>query len=207
MQSKSHRSSTKVQADTLGADSDLAALPFVISERANSACHGHVTQVDPCKLLLRMARLYAAARSSKTAYDFSLAEPVPSPVADESVLEGLVGRLICNAMDNIGDGWGTITLSTGVLGDGPGPLFEGDLAGARPEEGYVYLEVHDTGGLPAGLVQSPVLEPFCSPRYHGTPVGLEAARKLLEAQGARILVEKGSWGGTAVMLLLPYKRR
>jgi PAS domain S-box-containing protein len=108
--------------DRAGDVTDFMAIASDISERKRAETCAGLTEVDLSALAMRMAERYHDALHPMTSYDLSLDEDVPLVLADESLLEGLVGRAICRAARALGRGWGPITQWSGVLGEGDGPL-------------------------------------------------------------------------------------
>ena len=73
---------------------------------------------------------------------------------------------------------------------------------ARRNNGYVLIEVRDTGrGIPPEL-QEQVFNPFFSTK-EGMGLGLAMSRKLVEEMGGKVLLESSSGEGTRISLLMP----
>jgi hypothetical protein len=136
--------------------------------------------------------------------DAALRRNLPLVVADPECVESLVSRLVSRGNEAIGTAWGTITVWTGILGEGAGPLYSGDLMRGLPPGHWVYLEVHDSGGQPGGTGTGIVTEPFLSTRSPGHVTRYAEAESLLQAQGAQIRLESSYVDGTSVVLLFPF---
>jgi PAS domain S-box-containing protein len=190
--------------DTSGEVSDFLVVARDITERKQAESLAGVAMVDLSTLALEMARLHMDVLGPMTDYDLALAEDIPSILANESLLEGLIGRLICRAAESMRRGWGALSLSTGLLGDGEGPLYRGNPFRGLPHGQYAYLEVHDTGSSPGTGAHQVVEEPFLSSRFPGYSMRIATARLLLQNQGGEIRLQSSVWDGTSVVLLLPY---
>jgi len=76
------------------------------------------------------------------------------------------------------------------------------VGGARP-----YLEIADRGpGVPAEHVER-IFEPFFSPGERGTGLGLFLARELAQTNGATLLYEPRSGGGSIFRLIFADPQR
>ncbi|MEE8580580.1 MAG: hypothetical protein V3T33_03230, partial [Myxococcota bacterium] len=144
------------------------------------------------------------ALGERASFDQDLADRLPPILADRSVMTGLVERLICRAAEGIGSQWGTITLSTGVVGVGNGPLFSGDLAAELPHGHYVYLEVHDTGPSTNAVARLQISEPFLSAAFPRHAITHATALLLMHHHGGELRMESAPWSGTSVVMLFPF---
>ncbi len=107
----------------------------------------------------------------------------------------MIVNLLLNANDAIGEGGGTITLTTMLNTEG-GPA--GPLARA------VEIVVSDTGcGIPAADLPR-IFDPFFSTKGpKGTGLGLAVAWGIVEKHNGRIEVESTPGKGTSFRILLP----
>lgn len=190
-----------------GADaevSDFIAIATDITERKRVQSSGEVAEIDLSVLAARAAQAHAAVLEPCTDLDLGLAEELPLVLANTSLIEALVGRLICRAAVDVGEGWGTVSVSTGVLGTKPGPLFAGDLFQGLRRGHYAFLEVHDTGGAPRGCRRAATTEPFLSPHFPRHAIRYATAELLLRNLGGELRLESSWAGGTSVVMLLPF---
>ena len=184
--------------------SDFIAIATDITERKRVQANADVAEIDLSVLAARAAQTHASVRGPCTDIDLELAEDLPLVLADASLIEGLIGRLICRAAVDVGEGWGNVSVSTGVLGSRPGPLFIGDLFRGLPRGNYAFVEVHDTGGGSSGSRRAATTEPFLSPHFPRHAIHHTTAELLIRNLGGVLRLES-SWGlGTSVVMLLPF---
>ena len=188
--------------DAGGEVSDFIAIATDISERKRVQASSEVAEIDLSVLAARAAQTHGSVLGSCTDFDLVLADDLPLVLADASLVEGLIGRLICRAAVDVGEGWGTVSLLTGVLGARPGPLFTGDLFQGLHGGHYAFLEVHDTGGWPAGLRPRANHEPFLRGARCGDGIRQTQAESWLmlpdskaatKSRPFRTVIARGSW--------------
>jgi len=183
---------------------DFIAIATDVTERKRAQVNTIVDEIDLSVLAARMAREHEAALGPRTDYDIYLAESLPLVLVDPSLIEDLVGRLICRGAESIGDGWGTLTIWTGILGVQFGPVFEGDLFEGLSPGHYAFLEVHDTGGEPDGNAAGEITQPFSSPHSSQHTIPFDTARLLVRNLGGGLRMQSSRSWGTSVVLLLPF---
>jgi PAS domain S-box-containing protein len=196
--------------DTDGELSDFVAVARNITEakhaeaRAREAAATAVTAVDLSELAASVARTHREALHPMTAYDLWLDEDLPIVLADPTLLEGLLGRAIRRAAVSMQEGWGTLSISTGLLGSESVALYPGNLYRGLPHAQFAYVEVHDTGDAPAAGPHRVVDEPFLTNHHPGEALRIATARQRLASVGGEIRLASSPWFGTSVVLLLPY---
>ncbi len=183
---------------------DFIAIATDVTERKRAQADTIVDEIDLSVLAARMAREHEAVLGPCTDYDLYLAESLPLVLADPSLIEDLVGRLICRGAESIGDGWGTLTIWTGILGVQFGPVFEADLFEGLPPGHYAFLEIHDTGGEPDGNAAGEISQPFSSPHFSQHTIPFDTARLLIRNLGGELRMQSSRSWGTSVVLLLPF---
>ena len=190
--------------DAAGAVSDFMATATDISDRKRAESRASLTEVDLSGLVRRVAERERGRLTDTVAIDLDLDPSLPLVLADVDKIEGLVARRLAHGIESIGQGWGTVTLWTGILGQGKGPLFEGNLWDGLPPGQWVFLEIHDTGGHPDGLYHKPVTEPFLSTGFAGHALRADEALASVREQGGEMRIESSPIDGTSVVLLFPY---
>jgi two-component system NtrC family sensor kinase len=116
-----------------------------------------------------------------------LATELPVVLADANQIQQVAVNLLLNAGDAIGDGGGTIRVTTRL--------------GA---EGTVELLVQDNGrGIPPDDLPR-IFEPFYTTKgNHGTGLGLAVSWGIVEAHGGALEVRSDSGQGTCFTLRIP----
>lgn len=196
--------------DAAGEVSDFVAVAEDVTEAKSAALRERetadstITAIDLSELARSVARAHVDWLHPMTAYDLWLGEDLPCVLAESSLLAGLVGRLIRRAAACMRGGWGTLSISTGLLGEEAVTIYSGNLYRGLPHAQFAYLEVHDTGNAPSGGDHRAVEEPFLTNHDSDEPLRLATARRLLAGQGGEIRVASSPWFGTSVVLLLPY---
>jgi PAS domain S-box-containing protein len=196
--------------DAAGEVSDFVAIARDITAakhaelRERETAEASITAIDLSELARSVALAHIDSLHPMSAYDLWLGEDLPFVLAAPSLLEGLVGRLIRRATACMCGGWGTLSVSTGLLGGDAGTVYSGNLYRGLPHAQFAYLEVHDTGNGPSGGEHRAIEEPFITNHYSDEPLRLAAARRLLARQDGEIRLASSPWFGTSVVLLLPY---
>ncbi len=183
---------------------DFIAIATDVTQQKQAHANTLVDEIDLSLLAARLAQDHEVVLGPRTDYDLCLAESLPLVLVDASLIEDLVGRLICRGADSIGDGWGTLTIWTGILGVQFGPVFDGDLFQKLPPGHYAFLEVHDSGGEPDGDPSGEITEPFSSPRFSQHSLQFDSARLQVRNLGGELRMQSSRSGGTSVVLLLPF---
>jgi two-component system, NtrC family, sensor kinase len=120
--------------------------------------------------------------------DLDLAAGLPEVRVDPMQIEQALVEIVSNALDAMPSG--------GRLG------IVGRVDGADPGDGYITIEVTDTGpGIPDHVLPS-VCEPFFTTRQEGTGLGLAIAKRYVEQNGGRLDITSRP-GGTSVRVRLP----
>jgi nitrogen fixation/metabolism regulation signal transduction histidine kinase len=113
------------------------------------------------------------------------AQNVPSALADQDLVKGILVNLLENAADAAGEG-GRI------------------LARVQPlDEHVVAIEVHDSGPGLSELARRTLFQPTISFKKRGMGLGLSIARKSALLSGGDILPIAGELGGAGFRVLLP----
>jgi nitrogen fixation/metabolism regulation signal transduction histidine kinase len=119
----------------------------------------------------------------EVAYDCRLAD-VPSVVADQDLVKGILTNLLENAAEAAGEG-GRI------------------LGKTEAENGRVAIEVHDSGPGLSDQARASLFQPTISFKKRGMGLGLSIARKSALLSGGDIVLVKGELGGAGFRVLLP----
>jgi PAS domain S-box-containing protein len=189
--------------DESGDVSDFIATAKDISGRKRAESAPVLGLLDLGSLAADVASRHGPRPGTMVECELELEADLPVVLADASILADLTDRLFCRAIESVGGGWGTITIWTGVLGNGVGPIFCGALRRSLPAGHYAFLEVHDTGGASSGTATD-VTEPFLSARHPRHVITYAAAERLVRAQGGELRLQSLAATGTSVVLLFPF---
>jgi signal transduction histidine kinase len=103
---------------------------------------------------------------------------------DPILLESVFMNLFKNAYEAM-DGKGKIKITTKI------------------QDGYIHLEVRDTGkGIPEEI-RDQIFEPFFSTKPSGIGIGLSLAKEILQKHGGDLLLKETSMEGTTFEIILP----
>ncbi|MBV9507239.1 MAG: HAMP domain-containing protein [Acidobacteriia bacterium] len=144
--------------------------------------------VSPCPLdvnsLLQERVAFLKMAHPEVAYDCRLSESVPSAMADQDLLKGILTNLLENAAEAAGSG--------------------GHILGRTfAQNGHVAIEVHDSGPGLSEQARSSLFQPTISFKKQGMGLGLSIARKSALLSGGDIVLVKGELGGAGFRVLLP----
>jgi signal transduction histidine kinase len=121
-----------------------------------------------------------------------LARDLPEVRVDPMQIEQVLLELVSNALDAMPEG-GTLRLTTQARDGGP----------SAAEVVEVVVEVADTGaGIPEHVLPA-VCEPFFTTREEGTGLGLAIAKRFVEQNGGRLVIDSRPGAGTVVRVHLP----
>lgn len=160
-------------------------------------------QIRLNSLLEEMSHLLQVSINKQIALRFHLDKTLPSIQAEQAEIQQIVMNLIINASESIGEGGGTITVSTRVVEADREFLDEAFLAPELPEGRYVSLEISDTG---CGMIletQAKIFDPFFTTKFTGRGLGLAAVRGIVQRHKGTLKVYSEVQVGTTFKLLLP----
>lgn len=121
---------------------------------------------------------------------------------DEAQLKQVLVNLVGNAADAIGDGGGTIRVTTAqveVDDDNLGYFQPGGL----PKGTYAQLEIVDTGSGIAPDILSRIFEPFVTSKGAGHGLGLPAVLGIVRGHNGGVAVYSEPGNGTTFKLVFP----
>ncbi|HUR55178.1 MAG TPA: MASE1 domain-containing protein [Gemmataceae bacterium] len=128
---------------------------------------------------------------------------VPPVAADESQLRQVIVNLVTNAGEAIGDGPGTITVTTASYevreSDTPFHTMFEPVAPGR----YAVLRVSDTGCGMDELTRARLFDPFFTTKFAGRGLGMPAVLGIVRAHRGGISVASKPGAGTVVTVYLP----
>ncbi len=165
-----------------------------------------VTQsIELNRLINDMLPLLQASASRRTEFQFDLAEDLPPVNGDMGQFRQIMGNLVTNAAESLGDQVGTVFVQTGVRRCDES-FFRGTyLADALPPGEYVFLEIKDTGSGMEEHVKERIFEPFFTTRFAGRGLGLPAVLGIVRGHRGTLTLESEVGVGTSIKLYFPVK--
>jgi len=149
------------------------------------------------------ARLVQVSISKKVELEYSLFPELPNILADATQIRQVLMNLLINAAEAIGDGRGTIRVSTRMVSIDEHSPVSNNLVGALAPGRYVCLRVRDSGaGMPAEVRQR-IFEPFFTTKVTGRGLGLAAVLGIIRSHKGALSVESEEGKGTTFELHFP----
>ncbi len=133
----------------------------------------------------------------------SLAAGLPLLSADATQLRQVVMNLVINAAEAIGQGPGTITVSTEERRVERAELAQARVGAELPAGRYLLLQVRDSGpGMDAATLER-IFDPFFSTKFTGRGLGLAAALGIVRGHNGALAVASAPGSGATFTLFLP----
>jgi PAS domain S-box-containing protein len=130
-------------------------------------------------------------------------EDIPTLTGDATQLSQVLGNLLVNASESIGEQTGIIALSVTKRWCDQQWLAENFPLAPLPEGLYACIEVADTGcGIPSEA-KDRIFEPFYSTKFTGRGLGLSTAQGIVRCHGGDIRAVSAPERGTIFQVLLP----
>ena len=158
---------------------------------------------DLSDLVTEMGGLLKVSVSRNVALRLDLADDLPPIVADAAQVRQVVVNLLMNASEAVGDGPGTITVSTRAAGADacePDAAFPGD---GLPEGVYARLDVADTGSGIREEDRAKLFDPFFTTKFTGRGLGLAAVLGIVRGHGGTVRLSSKVGVGSTFTVLLP----
>lgn len=154
--------------------------------------------VDLHALIDEMTELLRSAISKKTRLELSLADGLPTILADRGQLRQVILNLVTNASEALEGASGTIGLRVEVVDAGDHVGAASDAAGRR-----VRLRVTDTGAGMDAETRIRMFDPFFTTKFTGRGLGLATVLGIVQGHGGAIRVESRPSAGTRFDILFP----
>ena len=198
---------TQEQRDECVEQIDLAAI------RASELCQQllsyagkarpRVDSVDLAAMTGEMRMLLSSTLAKSVALELDFDPSVPPVAGDPALLRQIVLNLLMNASEAIGEGAGTVRVSTRLQECGRDYLGGTFLPSDAPAGEYVAFTVTDDGsGMDEQTLQR-VFDPFYTTKFSGRGLGLAAVLGVVQAHHGAIKVESEPGKGTRFVVLLP----
>ena len=162
-----------------------------LSQRLLEFSGGGTTHLERVSLnpLIRGEVAASAQHGDRFGFQMALDPTLPEVIADPQQIRQILGILIENAVESIGPGGGTVTVTSEHWPDLPEEevamgLWEGEI----PKGPLVRLSVSDTGGGAGPAVMTRLFDPFFSTKALGRGLGLSSALGLIRGNHAGLQV-------------------
>ena len=156
--------------------------------------------VDLAGLVREMLQLMMASVTKSAALKINVPANVPPIRGNAAQLRQVVMNLITNASDSLCEKGGGISVTLT-------PVQALNQSSEVLSEGFLRLEVRDSGcGMPEEI-QARIFEPFFSTKRAGRGMGLAAVRGIILSHGGSITVQTTIGSGSRFEILLPCVRQ
>jgi len=163
-------------------------------------------KLEPVNLNLivnEMPELLESTLSPKADLQLKPAPQIPSINADATQLRQVAMNLILNASDALGEGAGTISVTTGSTFIENNALDRMRWGAHLPEGDFVFIEVTDTGCGMDEETSSKIFEPFFTTNFTGRGLGMAALLGIVRSHSGAIDLETEPEKGTTVRIYFP----
>jgi PAS domain S-box-containing protein len=165
--------------------------------------HFLIHPVNISELVSEISQLIRTSVAKTVQLRLELEEGLPVVEADLSQLQQLVMNLVLNAAEAIGEGVGTVRVTTGLQEVNESYLREPFVADRISPGTYVYLEVQDTGCGMTEEIKLKIFDPFFTTKLSGRGLGLSAVLGIVRGHRGAIRVVSTPEEGTTFKVLLP----
>lgn len=150
-----------------------------------------------------MSHLMAAVISKKAVVSYDLDEALPTVQGDATQLRQVTMNLMTNASEALGDGGGTIRVSTGGVALSREMLDTLQAADASAPGEFVFLEVADSGCGMDAETRDRIFDPFFTTKFTGRGLGLGAVHGIVRGHSGAVFVESEPGAGAIFRIYLP----
>jgi PAS domain S-box-containing protein len=162
-----------------------------------------VRPLDLNALIVETTDLLRVSISKNAALDLDLAIALPAIEADATQLRQIVMNLVINASESLGEGSGSVRVSTGIVRVDTAYLAAHQLSSELTEGAYVGLEVTDTGFGMTPEVRDRIFDPFFTTKFAGRGLGLAAVLGIVRGHRGAMAIESEPGRGSTFRVLLP----
>jgi PAS domain S-box-containing protein len=165
--------------------------------------HFLIQPVRLSELVSEISQLIRTSMASAVQLRLELEEGLPPVQADPGQLQQLVMNLVLNAAEAVGEGSGTVRVTTGLRQLDEAALWQTLAAEGASAGPYVYLQVQDSGCGMTAEVRSKMFDPFFTTKLTGRGLGLAAVLGIVRGHRGAVTVESAPGQGTTFTVLLP----
>ncbi|MDU0457657.1 MAG: PAS domain-containing protein [Geobacteraceae bacterium] len=160
-------------------------------------------EVDINDVIRSNASFFRASVARTINLEMSMHQDALPIKTDEGQIQQVIMNLLINSSEAIGDGYGTITLRTGMQECDESYLNFSRLEEKPPAGRFVYVEVSDNGcGMDEETSQR-IFEPFFTTKFTGRGLGMAAVLGIVRSQNGAILVNSKPGIGSTFRVLFP----
>ncbi|MDY0325396.1 MAG: PAS domain S-box protein [Candidatus Cloacimonadaceae bacterium] len=160
--------------------------------------------VDICEVCRRSLPLLRAALPERILLEADFPFPGPIIIGNENQIQQVLTNLVTNAGEAISGGPGAIHLAVRTV-----QASEISLTNRIPidweknDDGYVCLEVMDSGGGIAGKDIDKIFDPFFTSKFTGRGLGLPVVLGIVRAHGGVVTVQSEPGKGSIFRVFFP----
>jgi len=166
-----------------------------------------LSHFDLQRLVEEFAELLAATVTKKAKFSVESDGDVYAIEGDVTQIRQVVLNLVANASDALGEGGGSITVTTGSVLCDAAYLTVPHLDREHTPGLYSYVEVADTGEGMDEETRALIFEPFFTTRFTGRGLGMAAALGIVHGHGGVIKLSSELGRGTTIRVLFPVVER
>jgi two-component system, cell cycle sensor histidine kinase and response regulator CckA len=159
--------------------------------------------LDLNTLITEMTTLMQISIPKSATITYQLTSQLPAVKADAIQIHQIIMNLVVNAAEALGESFGTITITTGLMPATRAFLDETQLGGNLPEGQYVYLEIADTGSGMDADTQQKIFDPFFTTKFTGRGLGLAAVMGIVREHQGTLRVSSTPGQGTSFRVFFP----
>ena len=159
--------------------------------------------IDLSQVVSEMIQMLEVSVSRKASLYYDLGSSMPMVEADPMQIRQVIMNLVTNASEALGDGPGSITVSTGIRECDAPYLKNPYLENEAPAGVYAYLDVADNGcGMDADTLAK-IFDPFFTTKFTGRGLGMPAVLGIIRGHNGALKIQSEPGKGTTVRMLLP----
>jgi two-component system cell cycle sensor histidine kinase/response regulator CckA len=159
--------------------------------------------VDLSALAREIIDLLSTSIAKGVELRLNLASNLPRIEADPTQIQQIMMNLVINGAEAIGNGVGTVTITTGECTFVDDVGWEGYMIGATRRGKYAYLKVEDNGSGMDDATRARIFDPFFTTKFTGRGLGLAAVLGIVRSHDGAIRVTSSPGAGSTFEVCLP----
>ena len=162
-----------------------------------------LNKTDINRIIEENALLFSKSIQQNALLKLNLSADVPLIEADAGQIEQIFINLVTNACEAIGENYGVIFISTGVIECDAYYLNRCRLENKPKPGSFVFFEISDTGAGMDEETKERLFDPFFTTKFTGRGLGMSAVMGIVRGHKGAVFVESELGEGTSVRILLP----